>query len=363
MKTVSPAICSGSAFISMALKSDGTVWAWGVGTLGDGVKRKRHNPVQVKDLSEVTAIATRQALRADGTVWTWGGNRFGACGDGTNSPRLSPVQVNGLNGVIAISEGLAVREDGKVWAWGSNDFGQLGDGTTKDSRTPVQVQNIGGITDVAKGGVKYSLALHEDGTVWAWGNNENGNLGDGTYENRPTPKQVQGLNGVAAIAAYHNSFALRKDGTVWAWGNNLFGQLGDGTTVHRSTPVQVQGIDGVIAISAGSAHTLALKNDGTIWAWGSNTYGKLGNGTYTVIDVAANQFPSNPNPIKIHEINEAIAISAGTQHSLTLKSDGTVWAWGRNTDGELGDGTLIDKYIPVRVVGPGKKGFLNLNTE
>ena len=363
MKTVSPAIFSGSAFISMALKSDGTVWAWGVGTLGDGVKRKRHNPVQVKDLSEVTAIAIRQALRADGTVWTWGDNRYGDCGDGTNSFRLSPVQVKGLNGVIAISAGLAVREDGTVWAWGLNDYGQNGDGTTKNRRLPVQVQNLDKITTVARGGRKYSLALREDGTVWAWGNNENGNLGDGTYENRSTPEQVQGLDGVAAIAAYHNSFALRKDGTVWAWGNNIFGQLGDGTTTHRSTPVQVQGIDRVVAISAGSSHSLALRNDGTVWAWGLNAYGQLGNGTATEYNTLEKRYPPNPVPMQVENLSNVVAISAGTQHSLALRHDGAVLAWGLNNRGELGDGTLINKHIPVRVVGPGKKGFLSLNTE
>ena len=361
MKRISPAICSGCVFISMALKSDGTVRAWGVGTLGDGNRRGSNTPVQVQDLSEVTAIASRQALRADGTVWTWGGNEHGRLGDGTNSPRFTPVQVKELSGVIAISQGLALRADGTVWAWGWNPDGQLGDGTNKDRRTPVQVQNSSGIMAVSNGGCNYSLALREDGTVWAWGKNENGNLGDGTYENRGTPVQVSGLNGVMAISAYHNSFALKKDGTVWAWGNNSIGGLGDGTTTHRNAPVQVQGLDGVTAISAGSAHTLALRNDGTVWAWGANLHGQLGNGTATEYDTVTHSHPPHPVPIQVQNLNGVTAVSAGTQHSLALKNDGTVWAWGRNIDGELGDGTFVDKHSPVQVVGAGGKGFLKLN--
>ena len=363
MKKTIPTICSGSAFVSMALKDDGTVCAWGVGTLGDGVKRKRHNPVQVHDLSDVTAIATRHALRADGTVWTWGGNDDGQLGDGTNSLRLTPVQVKNLSGVIAISAGLAVREDGTVWAWGCNSDGQLGDGTTKNRRIPIQVRNLSGITAVSNGARNYSLALREDGTVWAWRMNRNGNIGDGTYEDRPIPIMVSGLNNVKAISAYHNSFALKEDGTVWAWGNNSVGGLGDGTTIHRSTPVQVQSLKGITAISAGSAHSLALRNDGTVWAWGLNAYGRLGNGTSEEYDTVTKSYHPNPIPKQVQNLSDVIAISAGTQHSLALKNDGTVWAWGCNNDGELGDGTFISKYTPVQVVGTGRKGYLNLYTK
>ena len=363
MKKITPTICSGSAFISMALKDDGKVWAWGVGTLGDGVRRKRHNPVQVHDLSEVTAIATRQALRADGTVWTWGGNNNGQLGDGTNSPRLTPVQVKNLSGVIAISAGLAVQEDGTVWAWGCNSDGQLGDGTSKNRRVPVRVQNLSGIKAVSNGARYYSLALREDGTVWAWGKNRNGNLGDSTYEDRPIPIMVSGLDGVKAISAYHNSFALKEDGTIWSWGNNSIGGLGDGTTIHRSTPVQVQGLKGITAISAGSSHSLALRNDGSVWAWGLNEFGQLGNGTYEKYDTVTKSHHPNPIPMQVQNLERVVAISAGTQHSLALRNDGTVYAWGCNDDGELGDGTFVSKNTPVQVVGTGRKGYLNLNTK
>jgi len=361
MKRISPAICSGCVFISMALKSDGTVRAWGVGTLGDGNRRGSNTPMQVQDLSEVTAIASRQALRADGTVWTWGGNEHGRLGDGTNSPRFTPVQVNELSGVIAISQGFALRADGTVWAWGWNPDGQLGDGTTENRCIPVQVQNLRGITAVSNGGCIYSLALREDGTVWAWGKNDRGQLGDGTYENKPTPIQVSGLDGITAISAYHHSLALKKDGTVWAWGGNSIWTLENDSVPVINTPVQIQGLDGVTAISAGSAHSLALRKDGTVWAWRGNMHGQLGNGTATEFDKVRNRHPMNHVPMQVQNLNGVSAISAGTQHSMALKNDGTVWTWGCNIDGELGDGTFVDKHSPVQVVGAGGKGFLKLN--
>jgi len=174
---------------------------------------------------------------------------------------------------------LALRNDGTVWAWGRNNYGQLGDGTTTERHTPVQVANLTGVQAIA-GGFSHSLALRSDGTVWAWGRNSKGQLGDGTTTNRTTPVQVLNLTGVQAIAGgFFHSLALKSDGTVWAWGYNHFGQLGDGTTANRTIPVQVADLTGVQAIAAGSDHSLALRNDGTVWAWGWNYLGQLGDGT------------------------------------------------------------------------------------
>ncbi|MGB9849149.1 MAG: Ig-like domain-containing protein, partial [Moorellaceae bacterium] len=171
---------------------------------------------------------------------------------------------------------LAVKSDGTVWAWGWNYYGQLGDGTTINHTTPMRVTNLTGVVAVAAG-IYHSLALKSDGTAWAWGWNGYGHLGDGTTTNRTAPVQVQGLTGVVAVAAggYH-SLALKSDGTVWAWGRNYEGQLGDGTTTNRYTPVQVKNLTGVVAVAAGYYHSLALKSDGTVWAWGRNYEGQLG---------------------------------------------------------------------------------------
>ena len=195
-------------------------------------------------------------------------------------------QAGSLANVIAIAAGgshtLALKSDGTVWAWGDNGYGHLGDGTTTERYTPVQVSGLTGVIAISAGGY-HSAALKSDGTVWAWGWNCEGQLGNGTTSDvNPFPVQVSGLTAVKAIAAGANySKALKSDGTVWAWGAGYYGQLGDGTTVSKYTPVQVSGLTGVAAIGSGEYqfHSIALKSDGTVWTWGYNYYGQLGDGT------------------------------------------------------------------------------------
>ena len=288
-----PKIASGRAH-AIALKSDGTVWAWGYnddGQLGDGTTTNRSTPVQISGLSDVTAIAGGWshtiALKSDGTVWAWGNNEDGRLGDGTTTSSSTPVQVSGLSDVTAIAGGkyhtIALKSDGTVWAWGNNEDGQLGNGATAyKSPTPVQVSGLSDVTAIAGGGY-HTIALKSDGTVWAWGNNEDGQLGNGATAYRsPTPVQVSGLSDITAIAGgvYH-TIALKSDDTVWAWGYNKYGQLGDGTYTDKSNPVQVSGLSEVTAIAGGGRHTIALKSDGTVWAWGVNEYGQLGDGTFS----------------------------------------------------------------------------------
>lgn len=179
----------------------------------------------------------------------WGGNSKGQCGDGTWSDIISS-DITSLHGPVAFTSvvcfstfynhNLAGKKDGSVWAWGENTYGQIGDGTTSNRNIPALVSGLTNIVNVAAGG-GHSLAIKNDGTVWAWGNNQNGQLGDGTNTNRLTPVQVSGLSDVMAVAAGMNhSLALKSDGTVWAWGDNSCGQLGDGTTVSKNSPVKVQ---------------------------------------------------------------------------------------------------------------------------
>jgi hypothetical protein len=240
--------------------------AWGWGASGDGTTDERHTPVQVQNLSGVTAVAAGYdfsfALKADGTVWAWGTNDIGQLGDGSVTGRTTPVQVYDLSGVTAVAAGwsfsFALKADGTVWAWGDNNVGQLGDGTTDGRHTPVQVQNLSGVTAVAAG-AEHSLALKNDGTVWAWGSSNAGALdnGTGSGNDRHTPVQVQNLSEVTAVAAGIGfSLALKRDGMVWGWGYNHYGQLGDGTTDDRHTPVQV--LSNVTAVAARGFHSLAV---------------------------------------------------------------------------------------------------------
>jgi alpha-tubulin suppressor-like RCC1 family protein/Mg-chelatase subunit ChlD len=226
-------------------------------------------------------------------------------------------------------------------AWGNNGQGQLGNGTTAGSTTAVDVSNLTGITSVAAG-AEHSLAVKSDGTAWAWGQNLNGELGDGTTSDRLTPVQISGVSGVTAVAGgTAHSLVLKSDGTVWSFGYNQNGQLGDGTTTQRTSPVQVTGLTGITAIAAGSDHSLALKSDGTVWAWGKNSSGQLGDGSKNKRTTA----------VRSGTLTGVVAIAAGGDHSLALKSDGTVWAWGYNFYGELGDGTTTNRTSPVRVTG------------
>ena len=349
--TVSPRINAGAQH-SLVLKSESTVWAWGYnadGELGDGTAIDRNTPVQTNGLNGIIAITggwDSFALRSDGTVWGCGYNQDGRLGDGTTINRKIPVQVNGLSGITSISSGgwhcLALKPDGTVWSWGDNDNGQLGDGTYSSRDTPVRVKNISGIMAVAAGGA-HNLALKSDGTVWAWGFNYFGQLGDGTMADGNVPVKVNNLSNVIAIAGGEwHSLALKADGTLWAWGDNRYGELGDGTNTDQSIPIQVKNLNGIIALTSGhSWHSLALRLDGTVWAWGNNYDGQLGDGTTE----------NNRNtPVQVSGLNDITAVAVGTNgHSMALKSDGTVWTWGDNKYGQLGDGTTENKSTPVQV--------------
>lgn len=345
-------IAAGSGF-SLVLKPDDTVRAWGqnwAGQLGDGTTTERHTPVVVVGLNGVVALAgglvQSYALKSDGTVWAWG--RMAP--SQINGDHTTPVQVPGLTDIVALagadSHSLALKRDGTVWAWGGNWYGQLGNGTL-DSGTslPAQVIGLTSVTAIAAGGA-HGLALISDGTVWAWGSNYQGELGDGTtVGTRSTPAPVSNLTGVVALASgSQHCLALKSDGTVWAWGREDNGQLGDGqmSGIMR-TPGQVSVLTGIAGIASGYWHSFALKSDGTVWAWGLGDVGQLGDGTTTT---------TRATPAQVSALTGVVALEGGDLHSLAIKSDGTVWAWGSNLYGQLGDGTTVNKSVPTQVILP-----------
>lgn len=351
----------------------GTPLAWGnnwAGQLGDGTTTNHTRPAAPLVLGGAVALAGGSdhtlALAADGTVYAWGRNDHGQFGDGSTTDRYTPVLVSGLSAVTAIAGGggpidghsLALAADGTVYAWGRDDYGQLGLGDTQDRHTPTRVPGLPPIVAIA-GGDGHSLALAVDGTVWAWGRDDYGQLGDGRTTDKLTPVHVATVGGdgnldsVTAIAAgAEHSLALRADGSVVAWGSNYNGQLGNGSTTDSSIPVPVSGLSGVtitaIAAGAGADHSVALGQNGAVYAWGDNAGGELGNGTIT----------GSRTPKVVRGLGPATAIAAGYAHTLALLTDGTVRAWGLDDMGQLG--TTVNGHcaygnlcstVPVQVEG------------
>lgn len=378
----------GGARESIVLKSDGTVWAFGInncdpagfsagkcGKLGDGTQIARDVPVQVHGpnnvgfLTSIKAIMggehANYAIKADGTLWSWGANFVGQLGSGNYTNTVVPIQVTGLISVTMLGgrgyHNLAVTSDGKVWAWGWNSQGQLGHDTsgspcpapfttTTCSNVPVQVIGITNPLTITGGGF-FSLALMQGHTLVAWGSNSKGQLGIGSYINQPSPVQVSSIlsNVVQVSAGWFHAVALTADGKVWTWGDNSSGAIGNGmtSTIGVTIPFQVPGLSNVTAVSGGDNFTGILKSDGTVWTWGamndSVQYGQIGAGT----------FAGTTSPVQVTGgLTDVILYSARDYHNLAVKADGSLWAWGSGTYGELGNCQFDHSARPVRVIFP-----------
>ncbi len=355
-------------------RSDGSVWSMGSNTggqLGAPLATVNTPAPVVPALSGVTAVAASGMASAaavtDGSTFTWGSNLDGQLGIATVLSRSVPSIIPSLNNVRQIAAGsshsVALKTDGTVWAWGSNGFGQLGQGPTGPlmSSVPVQVPGLANIDEISAAG-QYTLARRGDGSVWVWGN---GGLGVGAGAIGVTtgsPTQVAGLASVAWISAGPwDAFAGRGDGTVYAWGDNRYGQLGfttaetcnfqDGSRYPCATaPTVIPGLTNVTHISASERHTVASKSDATLWAWGDNTFGELGDGT----------FVSRSTPMPVPGMTNAIgAAAAGNEldpgaYTIAGLSDGSIWTWGANKFGQLGDGTRVDRPTPLQVLSIGR---------
>ena len=356
---------------SCALTSSGSVKCWGDnyrGQLGEGTSgdvRGRATPGEVLGLGGgVASIASGQrhtcALMTGGTIRCWGANRYGELGDGTTVQRTTPVNVAGLAGAVraiaAAWHTCAITTAGEVECWGLNDFGQLGDGTTTDRSTPAAVSGLrSGVKAIAAGNA-HTCALTDAGAVECWGDNEYGQLGDGTTATRHLPVTVSGLAGGALAVAVgsEHSCALMRSGGVKCWGLNAGGQLGDGTRVNRRRPVAVVGLRyGVIAIAAdrgrgviGEGHTCALTHAGAVKCWGENADGQLGDRSTR----------ERTRPVNVSGLSGGvIAIDAGGRHTCAVTRTGGVKCWGYDAYGQIGDGatgTVLHTH-PTEVIGFG----------
>jgi alpha-tubulin suppressor-like RCC1 family protein len=350
------ALSVGSAH-SCALTVKGGVKCWGrnyTGELGDGTTTERHAPVDVSGLSSgVVEISAGDghtcALTYAGAVKCWGFGASGQLGDGTTEfRRLTPVDVKGLaSGVVAISAGsyhtCALTNAGAVKCWGADRGGQVGDGgpTEAGFSTPVDVAGLSGGVVAISAGAFHTCAVTSAGVVWCWGENAQGQLGDGTRWLRTAPVSVSGLSSVIKIyAGSGHTCALTTAGAVKCWGENAQGQLGDGTSSSRNAPVSVLGLSsGVFAVAAGGYHNCALTSTGAAKCWGANSLGQLGDGT-TV---------SRPTPVAVSGLSSgAVSISADSASCAQI-INGAVKCWGNNFHGQLGDGSRHMRLTPVTI--------------
>jgi len=428
-----------NSYHTIALHADGNVFTWGYdvyGQLGDGSTDDKTTPVRVlkgayngtsylgdNPANKIISVASNRrqsmALAADGGVYTWGDNSYGQLGDGSTTQRNTPVRVlkgeyngttylgdNPANKITAVAMGyahsIALAEDGSVYTWGKNNCGQLGDGSTTQRNTPVRVlkgeyagttylgDNPSNKIIAVAAGYDYSIALAEDGSVYTWGKNNYGQLGDGTTNDKTTPVRVlkgeyagttylgdNPSNKIIAVAlGYYHSIALAADGSVYSWGYNFYGQLGDGSTTQRNTPVRVLkgAYDGtaylgdnpsnkIIAVAAGSDYSIALTEDGSVYTWGYNSNGQLGDGSTTQrntpVRVLKGEY-AGTTYLGDNPSNKIIAVALGYAHSIALAEDGSVYTWGYNYSGQLGDGSTTQRNTPVRVKGVGGVGDLSL---
>jgi len=333
---------------TLAVKTNGSLWAWGCnlqGQLGNGETSRLPNTFPIKIMEEAFLVSASvehsMAVKTDGSLWTWGRNNYGQLGDGTETDRSAPVKI--MEDVTAISSGanfsMAIKTDRSLWAWGFNGHGYLGDGTVTNRNNPVKIMDD--VVSVSAGN-SHSMAIKTDGSLWAWGHNGYWQIGDwpgiSRWSANSTPVKIMEDAMAISSGGYHN-LAIKTDGSLWAWGMKDSGRLGNGdadiSELH-GTPIKV--MDGVRVVSAGYSHSMAVKTDGSLWAWGAND-GRLGNGTYT--------WKPNSTPIKI--MDNVAFVSAGSNHTMAIKTDGSLWTWGGNGYGALGDLTTTTRLSPKEI--------------
>jgi alpha-tubulin suppressor-like RCC1 family protein len=355
-----------------ALMSDRSLWCWGnniYGQLGSGSSTSYcggwsncKNPIKIMD--DVVQFSAGEyhtcAVKTDGSLWCWGYNYWGQIGDNSTSNRNIPTLIMS-SGVSSVAAGLehtcAVKQNGSLWCWGRNSEGQLGlDPSVDRYTTPQPITLPGGVIRVVTGGY-HTCAVMEDLTLWCWGANwqgQLGNSGSSTY----TPSQVT-VGGsplyVSSVAAGEtHTCAVDTDGNLFCWGNNEFGQVGDGTTSHRNSPVLIA--SGVLFsyVSAGVLHTCAVEQNGSLWCWGRNMEGQIGDGNKPGVDDCSIWWPigNDCNKYPTYITSDVTLVSVGAKHTCATKQNGSLWCWGENNWGQLGNGTYVQKTTPHPVITP-----------
>ncbi|OGS38978.1 MAG: hypothetical protein A2551_01165 [Elusimicrobia bacterium RIFOXYD2_FULL_34_30] len=338
---------------TVAIKTDGTLWAWGRnadGQSGFGDNKSRRTPTQVGISAEWSSVSCGAyhtvAIKTNGTLWAWGLNDNGQLGLGNAISVNTPIQVGISTDWSYVSCGYghtaAIKTDGTLWAWGLNDCGELGTGTTTQIHIPMQIGTASNWLSVSCS-YEYTVAIKTDGTLWAWGYNGDGELGlqNNLGENsKYTPTQVGTITDWSKVSTGKNSHtvAIRTDGTLWGCGLNSNGELGLGNTIQIDTMTQIGIATDWSSVSCGYGHTLATKTNGTLWAWGLSGNNQLG----------LNNIIDKWIPTQIGTDSTWSSVTSGAYYSLAIKTDGTLWVWGLNDSGQLGLGHTTQMGIPTR---------------
>jgi alpha-tubulin suppressor-like RCC1 family protein len=345
------------------------LWVWGVGTnggLGVGNTTNYSSPVQVGSEAEWVHVFPNaynmQGIKTDGTMWSWGLGTDGRNGTNNTTTYSSPVQVGTKTNWVHISgtaSKVALDSSGYLWTWGKGTSGMLGNGSTSSTSVPGQV-GTDTWTHVSSGETSM-LAVRSDGTLWGWGGNDGGDIGVGNTTSYSSPVQVGSLtNWETAIALSWSAGAVKTDGTLWTWGSGDGGMNGDGTATNNSSPTQVGSLTdwggGQFRGSHGGNYR-AIKTDGTLWFWGADGKGVNGNGSANNSNRSlATQTGSLTNWYNGTPADGYRDMSAGTQNRTIVKSDGTLWCWGRAQFGQTGQSNTTDLHSPVQV-GSGTNWF------
>ena len=340
----------------------GQLLTWGNNTdgqLGDGSLQRKIIPTHIGTDANWTKVSAGYqhtvAIKSDGSLWAWGNNDEGQLGEGSFQFKDSPVRIGSNYDWAAAETGyyhtVALKTNGSLWAWGYALGGYEYIGTEINWNVPTRIAADSTWIAVSAGS-DHTVAIKADGSLWAWGWNSKGQLGrsdiDSYIDYSEGPVLISNDQWTAVSAGTKFTVALKADGSLWSWGWNNVGQLGDGTAVDKNVPTRV-GSDTWLAVSTGNNHVIAIKTDGSLWAWGGNEYGELGNGSSDGVSDP----PPHPVPTQIGTDNDWISLTAGYGHNAAFRADGSLWLWGHNGTGQLGDNTTISKLTPQRLDGAG----------
>ena len=360
---------------TLAIKSNGTLWAWGDSTYGQlGTANNEDNntdPVQVGSNTNWVSVSTGDhhavAIRSDGTLWAWGENNHGQLGNNSTTDSNTPIQIaagagfhwvgasagggdyldaipenQNLSGhTVAIKVENANTSNRTLWAWGYNSHGQLGTGNTAESHVPVQVGTDADWESVSAG-ESHTVAIKTNGKLYAWGYNYYRQLGVYAFTDilSPAIEDTQATDWSSVSAGSWHTAAIKDNGTLWTCGRNDYGEKGDGTLALAIGFAQESTLATTwTSVSAGALHTVAIQGGNTLFTWGDNYFGQLGNGTQT------NKYVATQESTEATDWNSTVG---GGKHTIAIKAGGTLWAWGYNLRGQLGDDTSTGKSVPTQ---------------